>query len=219
MEYDPEQKTAKMIEKYGRLDGKSVLEVGCGKGKISSYLADNTKEYIAIDPDEQALAQALESYKNVDFRKGSGESLQFDDYTFDRVLFTLSLHHQNSLPALKEAHRVLTDNGCLLVVEPNVHGAFQQFFHLFEDETEAIETAFNNLNHSSFSFDLKHCFLTEAVFENLDDLCTYDFDRDTIDISDNDRIIAFLEKIQPGASKQRPIVLDDRLDLYLLSKN
>ncbi len=73
------------------------------------------------------------------------------DSLFDLVLFTLSLHHQNSSAALKEAYRVLKNNGKLIIVEPLVKGELQQFFHLFDDETLEIQNAYRSLMDSAFT--------------------------------------------------------------------
>ena len=54
MEYDAEQMTARMILKKAVFEGKAVLEVGCGKGTISSFLADGTSRYLGIDPEGKA---------------------------------------------------------------------------------------------------------------------------------------------------------------------
>lgn len=116
MEYDKEQITIKSIKKYINFKKKTVLEIGCGNGNISSLLADGTENYIGIDPDNNAIFKAKSKFSNIDFRIGNGDSLEFEDSIFDVVLFTLSLHHQNASIALKEADRVLTKTGALLII-------------------------------------------------------------------------------------------------------
>lgn len=218
MEYDTEQTTIRMIQKQTIFKDKTVLEIGCGGGKLSSLLADETKVYIGIDPNGDAIREAKENYDNADFRIGDGESLVFRDSLFDLVLFTLSLHHQNSTAALKEAYRVLKNNGKLVIVEPSVEGEFQQFFHLFNDETREIQKAYHSLLNSAFTLEDKDSFDAFVRFEEETDLCRYDFDREKVTPRDENRIMNKIEELQPGASNLSPIILKDTLDIYLLTK-
>lgn len=218
MEYDIEQITTKMIKEYTEFKNKIVLEIGCGCGKISSLLADATKQYIGIDPDIKAISDANRTYENVDFRIGSGESLAFTDSRFDLILFTFSLHHQNSSLALKEAARVLKREGKLVVIEPSIEGEFQQFFHLFDDETNEIQTAYQNLVKSNFVLEHEDTFNVIARFEDKEDLCHYTFNRETIAHGDADRIIGKLNQLQPCSAAHSHIILRDTIDIYLLIK-
>jgi ubiquinone/menaquinone biosynthesis C-methylase UbiE len=218
MEYDTEQMTIKMIKKQTDFKEKIVLEIGCGGGKISSILANNTEQYIGIDPDIKAISEAKQTYKNVDFRIGTGESLSFRDSRFNLILFTLSLHHQNSSQALKEADRVLKKDGKLVIIEPSIKGEFQQFFHLFDDETKEIQNAYHSLIVSDFTMENEDTFDTIVSFEDKSDLCSYAFDRETVASEDANRIINKLNQLQPGSSDHPPIILKDTIDIYLLTK-
>ncbi len=140
MNYDKAQTTIKMIKKCVDLKDKAVLEIGCGTGKLAKELADETSKYVAIDSDCQSIKKAKSEKSNVDFRIGYGESLVFDFASFDVVLFTLSLHHQDSHGALMEAHNVLTENGQLVILEPSTAGELPQFFNLFNDWTEKLKS-------------------------------------------------------------------------------
>ena len=56
---------------------------------------------------------------------GEGESLPFPDLSFDRILLVHGLEHaENARRLLREAWRVLKDDGRLLVVAPNRHGVW-----------------------------------------------------------------------------------------------
>ncbi len=218
MEYDIEQMISKMIKKQTDFKHKIVLEIGCGGGKLSSLLANDTEQYIGIDPDTKAISDASQTHDNVDFRVGSGESLAFSGSRFDLVLFTLSLHHQNSTLALKEAGRVLKNDGKLVIIEPSIKGEFQQFFHLFDDETQKIQNAYRSLMDSAFALENEDTFNAIAMFEDKTDLCSYAFDRATIAPGDANRIIEKLNQLQPGLSDDSPIILRDTIEIYLLTK-
>lgn len=218
MEYDPEQITVGMIKKQADFKDKTVLEIGCGNGETASLLARETRRYIGIDPDEERIREAKENDGTPDFRVGRGETLDFEDAFFDLVLFTLSLHHQNSSAALNEAFRVLKGNGNLVILEPSVKGEFQQFFHLFDDETLKIEDAFRSMRGSAFILENKGSFEALVRFEGKNDLCAYGFDRERTAPGDDDLIMDKLEQLQPGAANRSPIILKDRLDIYLMAK-
>jgi 2-polyprenyl-3-methyl-5-hydroxy-6-metoxy-1,4-benzoquinol methylase len=78
------------------IDFTSCLEVGCGTGKNTEWLAANAKEVVAIDLSEEMLNKARDKTY-----KGSVSFLQFDmnetwDFTnrqFDIVVFSLVLEH------------------------------------------------------------------------------------------------------------------------------
>ena len=40
-----------MIERFVDLEGKRILEVGCGSGRMTSLLAERSAKLVAIDPD------------------------------------------------------------------------------------------------------------------------------------------------------------------------
>ncbi len=218
MNYDKEQKEMQMIDRY--LDGsdQDILEVGCGEGSISALLAPKARKYIAIDPDPKRLSKARLANPKVDFRIGNGESLSFAKGTFSRVLFTLSLHHQKSRVALQEAYRVLTEDGCVVIVEPSVDGEFQQFFHLFNDETEALKLALNAIEQSDFELEYHETFFTNVTFNDHEELCNYPFDRSTCELGDRIRILDTLHRLCGSFVDGQPIYLQETLHIFLLRK-
>ena len=99
---DPKSQTREQILHFANFNNRRVLEIGCGDGHTTRQLVDQAAEFIAIDPDPESIAKAKESLSGVDFRVGSGEDLEFLNNSFDVVLFTKSLHHQNGPQALIE---------------------------------------------------------------------------------------------------------------------
>ena len=211
-------KVLEMIEQFVDLQDQKVLEIGCGEGHISKLLALKTRQYIAIDPDEHSIEKAKAEIQHVDFRIGHGESLEFEDGSFPLVLFTFSLHHQESRLALKEAHRVLAANGQLIIVEPLVNGEFTQFFNLFEDETERILNALKSIAESDFEIERKESFFTLVSFADLDELCNYPFSRNTVGPDDRDQITETLQQLRGSIPSKKPIHLHDDSHIFLLRK-
>lgn len=89
-----------------------ILEIGCGNGELAMELKSRGQEVVAVDSDENAVAEARRL--GVDARVAN-----FPDFTaepFDCVFFTRSLHHIHPLqPALRQAGNLLKPAGFLLV--------------------------------------------------------------------------------------------------------
>jgi len=207
-----------MIEEFVALQDQKILEVGCGDGRMSKLLAHNSLKYIAIDPDEQSIEKAKSEIPSVDFRIGSGEALEFEDESFPIILFTLSLHHLESNLALKEAHRVLTADGQLVILEPLVNGEVAKIFDLFDDESERILDAWNMIQNSDFEIERHETFFTVMSFNDLDELCNYPFGRSQLQSEERDLIIETLLQLQVPATGPGPIHLHDNSRILSLRK-
>jgi SAM-dependent methyltransferase len=97
-----------------RIAGRSVLEVGCGRGHLADILVrdhDVTACDMAIDPDISARLP------RVTFRLENVERLSFADASFDTVVCTHTLEHVQHLDvAIRELRRVARRR--LIVVVP-----------------------------------------------------------------------------------------------------
>ena len=122
-----EETFVRKIESY--CSGKVVLEIGCGDGKRSREVAGSSKSWIGIDPDPVGIREAsqYDLPENTKFLQGNAEALGWPDFTFDVVMFTLSLHHidLDIMPAaIDEAVRVLRPGGVVIFLEPLPVGTF-----------------------------------------------------------------------------------------------
>ena len=96
----------------------NVLEVGFGPGAGIGLLAETTSagQVAGIDASremvEQATARSAQAIKSIDLRRGSGESLPFEDHSFDKVLAINSMQvWTDALTGLREIRRVLKLGG------------------------------------------------------------------------------------------------------------
>jgi|SRR6266511_534526 len=98
-----------------------VLEIGIGTGRsLPFYPADARLTGIDISPAmlEQARARAREQGRNVDLRVGDAQALEFDDATFDTVVFSLALCSiPDDVTAVREARRVLRPGARIVLIE------------------------------------------------------------------------------------------------------
>ncbi len=106
-----------------KLDGKNVLELGCGRGHTVAELSKRFEKIFGIDPDVYLLLDELakEQFASADnFYPigGSGESLPFADEIFNGVISHWSLHHYRyPLTILHEIRRVLRCDGWLYLAD------------------------------------------------------------------------------------------------------
>jgi 2-polyprenyl-3-methyl-5-hydroxy-6-metoxy-1,4-benzoquinol methylase len=102
--------------------GKDVLDVGCGTGYGTSFLAASAKSVIGIDISRHALRYARRHYSdsNIQFRRIDAEHMELADQSFDVVISTENFEHlSNQRVNLSEMSRVLRDDGMLLLATPN----------------------------------------------------------------------------------------------------
>ena len=99
--------------------GERVLDVACGSGILAREVASRTGttgSVIGLDPSPGMLAVAKRLAPEVEWRRGTAESLPFPDESFDAVVSQFGLmffvdRHQ----AIREMLRVLSSGGRLAV--------------------------------------------------------------------------------------------------------
>jgi ubiquinone/menaquinone biosynthesis C-methylase UbiE len=103
-----------------------ILDIGCGRGDISLYLAKNAGEVTGIDYSKEAidLANSVKKtfppsvYGKVNFQVMNVKKLSFPDNYFDVVICIDVLEHlyrEEAEKALSEIKRVLKKNGILFL--------------------------------------------------------------------------------------------------------
>ena len=101
-------------EILANLQGKKVLEVGCGRGYLAGKLAARNK---VTGVDIIVGDKTREKYPEVTFVEAAIEKLPFKDNSFDVVVTTHTLEHVQNLPAaLAELRRVAKKE--LVIVVP-----------------------------------------------------------------------------------------------------
>jgi 2-polyprenyl-6-hydroxyphenyl methylase/3-demethylubiquinone-9 3-methyltransferase len=105
-----------VIESLGPLEGRRVLDLGCGKGRFASHLRRAGAEVIGLDLSASMLASAT----GLDRVRASAKRLPFAEGTFDAVVAIEVLEHVGAVgPTLEEARRVLKEGGRLAIVDKN----------------------------------------------------------------------------------------------------
>ena len=102
---------------------KEVLEVACGGGMGLGYLAKVAKKVVGGDLDKEILKHPLEHYQGrnkIEIKEFDAQDFPFEDQSFDVVLLYEAIYYLTKPEEfLSEAHRILKDDGVLLICTAN----------------------------------------------------------------------------------------------------
>ncbi len=104
------------------LDGRQVLEVGCGRGGGTAYIARylRPKTLIGVDFADRAIRFCANQYllDGVTFLGGEADTLPFAEHSFDSVINVESSHSYTSMEQfIGEVYRVLRPGGYFLYAD------------------------------------------------------------------------------------------------------
>lgn len=103
----------------------TALDLGCGPGWLTTNLAPSFTRVIAVDPDDEMLAEARRATdaanaRNIEFVKGSSWKLPL----LDRLRFAVmgqSFHWMDRDQVLKDLHAMLQGHGGVAIVDQERH--------------------------------------------------------------------------------------------------
>jgi ubiquinone/menaquinone biosynthesis C-methylase UbiE len=92
---DPEGNEAKHLRRFAAPDGKRVLEVGCGDGRLTAMYANVANHVAGIDLDRDELRIAVierpsDLVERVQFVQGDATQLPFPKNKFDLAILAWS---------------------------------------------------------------------------------------------------------------------------------
>ena len=108
----------------GEIDGKRVIDFGCGTGSNSLVLASRGANVCGIDISHDLLSiarrrlQQFASSGRARFLTASAHDLPLQDESFDLVFGIAILHHLELPLVAREVHRVLKRGGRAVFLEP-----------------------------------------------------------------------------------------------------
>ena len=132
-----------IAETFAPLGGKTLLDVGCGRGALIRTLASLGACTWGADPSEDAVATARENAPGALIHVANAENLPFEDESADGVIFVNSLHHIAGMhEALRQAERIMREDiGRTIIIEPLASGSFFSALKPLEDETDVRSKA------------------------------------------------------------------------------
>lgn len=118
----------KLIKKqFGNLEGKKILDIGCGTGEFADQF--EKAYYYGIDIFPEYIEHAKKTNKGK-FAVMDATDLRFSDQEFDAVLIMAILHHlddETTRKVLAEARRVTKPGGRILIMEDAKIKSFLNF--------------------------------------------------------------------------------------------
>jgi len=124
------RRAAWMIERMNSDTDKNVLEIGCGTGEVSFWIAEKTKHNILgtdlctpfINNAKQKFLLPNLRFEVVDFNNPE----HIKNRKFDYIIGNGILHHlyYNLDTALKRLYDLLEENGKIIFMEPNLYNPY-----------------------------------------------------------------------------------------------
>ena len=110
---------------------KSILDVGCGTGQTSAYIAEKYRcSVTSLDSNNTMLKKAKQRFSSlqlpINVKYGSVENLPFNDGLFDFILSESVTSFTDVSLTIKEFKRVLKPNGVLLAIEMVLEDSFSE---------------------------------------------------------------------------------------------
>ncbi len=127
-----------VIGQFTELEGKRVMDIGCGAMTFTRQIAEAGATVVGIDPDpfQAELNRKAELPPNISFEECDATQLPVRDSSVDGVFFAYSLHHIPKAvygEVFSEVARALKPDGFLYVIEP-ADCPLNQVMKLFHDE-------------------------------------------------------------------------------------
>jgi len=113
----------KFKDVIGDVKGKKILDVGCGRGDLSLYLAQKGANVIGIDLSENYIdlckARADEFDLKIDFMVMNAQVPDFEENTFDIIVGSRIIHHLPDIDLFcRVCKRLLKKRGFISFIEP-----------------------------------------------------------------------------------------------------
>ncbi len=146
----PRRSNSEVLTATLELQGKKVVDVGCGEGHLVRLMTRHGAKAFGIElnPKQLEKAHTEKTVGDEVYYQGRAEDLPFDSDSIDITVFFNSLHHvdvKRMGDALAEAARVLKSGGVLYVCEPVAEGPHFELMKPVHNETKVRAKAYEAL--------------------------------------------------------------------------
>jgi ubiquinone/menaquinone biosynthesis C-methylase UbiE len=161
-------------ETLGSIALDKVLEIGCGTGKNTVWLAEYAKEILAVDltPEMLEIAKSKVKAPHVKFQIGDiTQNWDFAKETYDLAVFSLVLEHVENLDLVFEKlAQVIKKDGFVYIGELHPFKQYAGSKARFNtSEGEQVVTCFNHHVSDFTEAAQKHGFAINLIKEYFDD--------------------------------------------------
>jgi SAM-dependent methyltransferase len=102
--------------------GDKILDIGCGRGQLLREAGNMGLSAYGVDISEKGLELARKISPSAELTCSSAEKMPFEEKYFDHIVMLGTLEHfLKPEDAIKEAERVLKEEGKLCIVVPNLY--------------------------------------------------------------------------------------------------
>jgi ubiquinone/menaquinone biosynthesis C-methylase UbiE len=132
------------------LNGKSILDLGCGTGQFAKFCIENgASKVLGVDISRNMIEKANKDNKHekIEYFCISIEDLELQDEKFDIIISSLAVHYIEDYPALiKKVSRLLNKNGeFIFSTEHPIVTARKEMNNWFKDDSgNRVHWAFDN---------------------------------------------------------------------------
>lgn len=107
---------------FDSINSCSVLDFGCGIGKLDHLLQPHLGQLSGLDISSQSIETASKLNPLVNYSSYDGNVVPYHDDAFDAIIVSCVMHHiskDNRLQTLKEIYRLLKPGGIIAIFEHN----------------------------------------------------------------------------------------------------
>lgn len=98
----------------------NILDLGCGEGSRLNLILSKRQMGTGVDISQNALDMGKKNYPKITFIKADLENIPLESESFDIVYSAYVLEHlTHPEKVLDEAIRLISPNGCLVLIAPN----------------------------------------------------------------------------------------------------
>jgi SAM-dependent methyltransferase len=112
----PAEAIAWIVEELDLREGRIVLDLGAGTGKLTRALVPTGARVIAVEPGEQMLAELRRLLPDIETKLGAAEAIPLADRSVDAVTAGQAFHWFRHDEAVPELHRVLRPGGAVALI-------------------------------------------------------------------------------------------------------
>lgn len=128
----PGEHVAMLRDLLGPVEGRSILDCGCGAGDLALELARDGARVTGFDLSPESVRLMGTRAARLELPSPGGlvsvmETMPFPDATFDSVVGKSILHHVDVAASLREVRRVLKPGGNAVFIENQVTNPFLRF--------------------------------------------------------------------------------------------
>jgi len=143
--------------------GERILDLCCGAGELTSSIANRglCLDLVGIDISDSAIRIAVtrKTDNPIVFIRASADKLPFKHEWFSKCFISFGLHHMSGVvrkKALSEAYRVISNDGCLYIIDYNLpEGKFKRFIALTLSRFDGSREAYKMLKEGNLKDEIR----------------------------------------------------------------